>query len=519
MTGRLIALVALAVLALAPIDGVPAQTIDTIVVDNRNVFDHTDDAPSFVARLANKLHVKTHASVIRRTLLLAAGDPYDSARVVESELALRNLLVFRDVHVDTARVGGRLALRARTADGWSTRPQATYSSAGGDETWAVGFVEQNFLGTATTIAAFYKKNPDRRLLELQYGAPAFLWRRAELGGRYQDLSDGRTGLWAYGVPFYETSAPWALATDGEAATQRVLRFRDGVLADSAERRALRFGVSGGVALRASSRSYLRVRLSAQWRREDYDPIAATTVPYSQTAAAGATIEVGHRRIHVLEGVNTYARREGFDLSQTLSLGAWAAPRAWGYGAGEAGIGPAVRGQVSAVWHGGFVVMRVAAQGVVGVSRDSGRVEGELTAVSQRLSRQTLVVHVEGGAIRGAKLGSEFDLWQDADGPRTFGAHAFTGTRRVWVAVEDRVLVARNLWGLVGVGVAPFLDWGGAWYADEGARVAGNAGVALRLGPTRAVRGDVAEFALGYRFGDLVTGNRWGFVVRQAVAFK
>src|SRR5256885_10319875 len=57
------------------------------------------------------------------------------------------------------------------------------------------------------------------------------------------------------------------------------------------------------------------------------------------------------------------------------------------------------------------------------------------------------------------------------------------------------------------GVAPFFDYGGAWYPDEPARLGGNAGLALRMGPTRSVHGDVAEFALGYRFGQGWTGDR------------
>ncbi len=75
----------------------PQQTVDTIVVDNRNIFDHANDGPGFVARLANALHVRTRASVIRRTLLVSPGQLYDSARVAESERALRALGVFRFV--------------------------------------------------------------------------------------------------------------------------------------------------------------------------------------------------------------------------------------------------------------------------------------------------------------------------------------------------------------------------------------------------------------------------------------
>ena len=140
--------------------------------------------------------------------------------------------------------------------------------------------------------------------------------------------------------------------------------------------------------------------------------------------------------------------------------------------------------------------------------------------SQNLPRQTTILHLEGGAIRGAKPGGEFDLWRDQNGPRVFGAHAFTGTRMVWLAFENRILVADDVWGLLGVGVAPFFDYGGAWYADERARLGGDVGLALRLGPTRAVHGSVTEFAVGYRFGDGVApGKRWALTIREGIGFR
>src|SRR5262245_61498357 len=96
--------------------------IDTVIIDNRNIFDGDDASPDWVANLANKLHMRTRASVIRRRLLLNRGDPFDLARMEESERALRNLGVFRAVRVDAVRQArDRLALRAVTADGWSTQ--------------------------------------------------------------------------------------------------------------------------------------------------------------------------------------------------------------------------------------------------------------------------------------------------------------------------------------------------------------------------------------------------------------
>src|SRR3989442_3917078 len=93
-----------------------------------------------------------------------------------------------------------------------------------------------------------------------------------------------------------------------------------------------------------------------------------------------------------------------------------------------------------------------------------------------LPRQTLILHVEGAHLRRAKPGGEFDLWVTQNGPRVFGIHEFTGTHMAWLALEDRVLVADDLWGLMGVGVAPFLDYGGgpvsAWPAPPGGAVPG-----------------------------------------------
>ena len=492
------------------------QTIDTIVVDNRNIFDKANDGPGFVARLANALHIRTRAAVIRRSLLVSPGQPYDSARVAESERALRALGVFRFVRVDTARLGaedgggGPLALQVVTADGWSSKPQANYSTAGGDETWEIGFVEENFLGTASQLAVSYGRTPDRRRLDFQYLNPHFFVPRATLLLRYGDFSDGRKGAWQVGVPFYQTAARRALVTYGESAREHVLMFSKGALDSIMQRRALRFGVTGGVAVRATSRDYVRLWVGAEWRREDFvrDDAVPAPVPFPRSTfvTGRGALEIGHVRFRVLEHFNSYARREDVDVSQVLRLGAVV----------ESGVGYEARGQVSTGWRGGFALLHgEATGGEGGGGLDSTRIRGRHTVGSQNLPRQTLIAHVEGGRLRRPKPGAEFDLWFDQRGPRLFGAHAFTGTRMAWLAFEDRILVADDLWGMVGLGIAPFFDYGGAWYGDEAARLGGDAGVALRFGPTRAVRGDAGELAVGYRFG---VGTGWAIALRRGFRF-
>jgi hypothetical protein len=510
---------AVALLAVAPPPHLAAQTIDTIIVVRHNVYDRKRDAPRVVAGVGNALHITTHAWVVRRALLIKPGDAYDSAKVAESERALRALTIFRAVAIDTERVNGRLALRVETDDAWSTIPDFDYSSVAGDVLWAVAFTEGNLLGTGTALTGRYEKTPDRHSVSVGYNSTGVLGRRTVLAGEYKAISDGDSGSWSLGVPFYETVAPRSLVTNGAAAKERVLQFRDGVLADSVQHRVLMLGLSGGVALQTTRASYARLWFGASWRREDFDSATAVPFPRSQFGTIGAGIELKQVRFQVLENFNAFAHQEDVDLSQILRLGVWVAPRAWGYKPDSAGVGPEASGQLSAIWHNGFAVVRGQADGVLtGAGVDSGRVFGSMTVASQNLTRQTLVFHLEGGALRGPKPGDEFDLWRDSKGPRLFGAHAFTGTREAWVALEDRVVVKDEVWGLFGVGLAPYFDYGGAWYADEPTRLGGDAGLALRLGPTRLTITDVGQFALGYRFGKGFTGRHWAFTATGNILY-
>ncbi|MGH7520535.1 MAG: hypothetical protein ACREMI_04575 [Gemmatimonadales bacterium] len=487
-----------------PADRPSERRIDTIIVENGNVFEGKDAAPDWVANIANGLHIRTRQWVIRRRLLLSRGDRFDSARMEESERSLRTLGVFRQVLVDTVtQPDGKFALRAVTADGWSTQPQASFTSVGGDQTWAVGIIERNFLGTATELALVYGRNPDRSRLDFEFLNPHFFGRRTLLATRYSDLSDGHRGEWEFGLPFHETVAPHSIETYGEMARERVLRFRDDTLQDSTRHHLFRVGLRGGVAVNANTRRYARLVGSWEWRREDFATSDTARIPYSVFTTVRAGADLGVVRFRVLEHFNSFARREDVDLSATLRIGVVL----------QSGVGYEFSGQTSALWNRGFALLRADANGL-----DSTRTRVRLTVVSQDIRRHTLIAHAEGGILTHPKPGAEFDPWVEQRGPRLFGVHDFTGTRTTWFVLEDRILVADEILGLFAVGVAPFLDYGGAWYANEPARQGGDAGISLRFGPTRAVRGEAAELAFGYRFGDGVRGKRWAVTLRKGFSF-
>jgi hemolysin activation/secretion protein len=130
----------------------------------------------------------------------------------------------------------------------------------------------------------------------------------------------------------------------------------------------------------------------------------------------------------------------------------------------------------------------------------------------------VVLHGETGWIEGPLPGAEFDLGLGT-GPRAFGSHAFTGDRSVFATAEYRVTVTEDFLGLVGLGVAGFVDHGGAWYAGSRRRLGWDAGVGLRLGASRASDTEALRFDLARRFANDAEGAGWVVTVGKGFAFS
>lgn len=492
-----------------------SRRIDTVIVVTHDVFDPSEAERSWVFAVANALRFKTRPGIVRRELLFAPGDLYDPDRVAESERNLRRMGIFRDVTIDTFRLEGRLAVRVETRDGWTTQLRLNGRSTGGEFTWSAGLFERNFLGTAALVGASYRDDPDRTALTLRGRIDRLFGTRALVDGSYDDRSDGEVAQWLVGVPFRAFQDRRGFELWGEAATHRVLRFRDGSLADSLQRRALVHRLVLAAAPYTSGRGYLRVGLAAQFKRETYTPFVRAPED-SSSGAVGVGLEWLNARFLVVTHYNGFAREEDLDLSTRGRFQFWVAPAELGYA--EFGIGPAVELQSGAAFGPGFAKLALRANALLTEREiDTARVWAGLTLGARWLGRQATVFHLEAAAQRGLPPGSEIDLGHGV-GPRAFGSHAFSGDRSVWAALEHRWFAWDEVVGLLGVGFAAFFDYGGAWYGDQSARLGGDVGLGLRLGATRATGSNVGRVDLAYRFGRGWSGSRWVLSVGRSYAF-
>ncbi|HET6779149.1 MAG TPA: hypothetical protein VFH26_09695, partial [Gemmatimonadales bacterium] len=278
------------------------------------------------------------------------------------------------------------------------------------------------------------------------------------------------------------------------------------------------GGSVAKALRASTAGYLRVGLTGSIRRDDFLRESSTDpFPRNVTGILGSYLVYNHARFIVTRGYGGFAREEDVDLGTTLRVGLNAAPRLFGYE--RDGIGPELSGRVGARIPGGFGFVDVLANGLfTGAGLDSGSVQIAGTTVFQPAARHMAVIHAEAGWLENPLPGEEFDLGLGS-GPRAFGSHAFTGDRSIFLSAEYRYTVVDDLFRMVGIGIAGFVDHGGAWYAGSPRRMGWDAGVGLRLGASRSSDTDALRFDLARRFASDVEPAGWVLTVGKGFAFS
>lgn len=517
---RLALLALLALLAVSPTRRLAAQTITAVEVERHDVFTG-EVARTFYGRLANALHIVTRDAAVRREILLRPGQPYDSALAAEGARNLRRLGVFRQVRVDTATTDSGFALRYITDDGWSTKTDFRFGSTGSQVTWTVGAYEDNLLGSAGQLAFERQSSPDRNTNTFFFQRSRLIANKVFVRTEYIDKSDGQVGLMLAGVPWLSVRSRARGFLTFFARDERVLRFVGGTIDPADSVRRVQTIVRGDVgwAPTADQYHYVRLGLAAQVRRDDSTPWAGPdTVGRTFFGDLQAWTEVGQVRFQVLQGFRTFVQQEDIDLSTTARLGVAVAPTGWGHT--RTGIGPilALHSGV-ALASNAFLTADLQHNALYSSGGiDSSTTQLGTTAGWVAAGGHVLVAHAEAGWKEGLAPGDEFDLGLGF-GPRAFRGHAFTGDRSFFLTTEYRYTIDPDLWGLMGIGFATFVDHGGAWFQGQTRRTGTDLGVGLRIGPSRATSLSVLRVDLARRFATDQQDAGWVLVIGKGLPFQ
>lgn len=503
---------------LAETDSLGRPIIKYIEIRQSDIFDSAE-ARHWVPRLVNGLHIVTARGVVEREILLAPGQPYDSAKVAETARHLRALGVFSKIRLDTVTTDTGFVLKVFAQDGWSTQTDFRFRSAGKQTDWQAALLERNLLGTASFFAIRYRHTPDRNSIGFQFVQPRLIARTVSLGLRYESRTDGKRALVNIDRPFFSLSDRFGVSTAFDVRNERVLQFRDGVstASDSLRRRYLYARVEVSKALIAGTGGYLRVGLNGAVRREDYSIWPVNTSTRSVTGLVGAFMEVQRAKYVVTRGFASLGRDEDVDVSRLGRIGVYAAPATFGYDKG--GVGLLAQGRIGTGVRQGFAWLDARANGLYNsAGLDSGSVTLGGTAVFIPEPHHLLIAHADIGWIKNPLPATEFDLGF-AVGPRAFPIHAFTGDRTYFATAEYRYIFGEDVFKSLNIGVAGFVDHGGAWYHDEKRRTGTNVGLGLRLSPSRAAGSNPTRLDFAYRFKNDQEKAGWVFVVASGLVFN
>ncbi len=504
-----------AVAQATPQPGIPVvQHLDIIREDVADT-----DETSFAARAANALHLRTREWVVEREVLLRPGMPYDPALAAETARNLRALGIFRMVEVDTVRSDSGLTLRVLTKDGWSTFPIFTITTAAGQSALEVGIAETNLLGLAANGIVRYASDPDRTSWLFGFRQPRLFGGKVDFAAALDERSDGRFISGQVGLPFRSLSSRWGVSTSATYFDGDVLVFADGILTpeQTLSRQLTLVTVDGAHAFRASPRGYLRAGLTAQVQSNSFLP-SPVDQPRTDTvqAAIGAYASALRARFAVVRNVRSFGRDEDYAVGHSLRVGALAAPSAFGYA--ESGVGLQASASTGVLFHGGFVQLTAAADGLLaGGGIDSGTVTLRANAVLQPNAMNAIIIGGFVGWQRDPVPGAQFDLGL-IYGPRAYPLHAFTGDRGFLVAAEYRWTFVQNLWGLLGMALGTFVDYGGAWYNGQPQRSGTDFGAGLRFGPSRSSTGSLFRLDLAYRLEAAPFDAGWSVVFGEGFTF-
>lgn len=507
---------------LAQVSRDTSQVITAITLDRRNIFDASEGS-FFGIKVINALHIPTRTPLIRRELLFRTGDRYDAALAAETARNLRRLGVFSTVKVDSVRTDSGLTMQVFTRDGWSTRPDFRFKSTGGSVAYTLALIEDNLLGTLTQTQLLYKKDPDRTSTILQFRKQRLIANKVGVNVVYADRSDGQLLSALISKPYFSLSGRTGAQLELDTRRERIFIFRDGLPKplDTLQRRYVLARVDAGRALRASAKGYLRVGAVAQLRRDDFATQSVydlSRIPtQSVTAALGGYVELRRANFLVVRGYQSFGRPEDVDLSSVVRLSLLAAPAAFGYQ--RNGLAPGLGAHTGTRLPGGFLTGDLVASGLyTSAGLDSGQVQVAATAALLPSPRHQFLLHAEAGVLKNPVAGSEFDLGLGA-GPRGFQEHAFTGDRQFFGTLEYRFTAFQELAKVTGVGLATFVDYGGAWYRGSPRRTGWDAGVGLRLGPSRAPDDGASRLDLVRRFASDRQPAGWVFVVGKGFVFS
>lgn len=493
------------------------------------VFDTEDpEENKALYRWANEFHSVTREWVIDDHLLVEEGEDYNQARVDESERILRDLGFIYDATVRPWRICGDVVdLEVITRDIWTFTPMLSFGRSGGENKYAVGFRDANFLGTGKQIIIQHDRDEERSGNTIRYVDPSLAGSRWRMRLSLTDNDDGYEQGVRLVRPFFSVYENWAAGVDlNRMKLEEVLWFRGDEVAEFDHE--IEFAnVFGGIASevredRRVGRWLFGYTVETHSFEFSDSPIPPAELPedreYSYPYIGYESTRDQFVKLH---NVNYLGRTEDVYVGERFS---------WALGWSADVLGASQDQVVMRGSYGNTLLVdeRRLWQLDTGVSGfwsiDDGAFENlwwtTETRYHHRQSRQWAVYSRLRADFTDGLTGERQLTLGGANGLRGYDLNYQVGDRSLVFNLEQRYYSDWHLFRLLQVGLAAFVDVGRAWFESEdngsNGGVLANAGFGIRLNSSRAEKGTVVHIDLAFPFvkDDGVSSSQILFTVRD-----
>ncbi len=516
--------------------GVPAPeeleaagaVIGTVLLDNQNIFnldDPKDNTKLF--RLADDLHIKTRADVIRKQLLFKPGDRYDRHLIDESERILRADGYFYDAWIREIRYeDNHVDLRVTTRDVWTLNPGFNFSRSGGTNSVGVQIEDTNFFGSGASFKVFHTSTVDRTTTGVQASDQHTFGTWISSAATFSNNSDGYMREVSVQQPFYALNTPWAgggygindLQTDSLYDRGQVIdKFRD--LHQGAQ-------VFGGWSSGVQDGWVRRWTTGVTYDEHNFAPVIW----------AGPSVAPQDRRFLYpflqfdliqddfvrLWNHDQIGRTEDFYLGTSFSARAGYADAALGSSTSAllfqsyASTGFGGNGRRSTLLLFWDFSGRVSEGALV-----NGIMDGSVRYYNEQSKNWLFFTTLSGTKGWRLDLDNQITLGGD-NGLRGYPLRYQDGTARALFTIEQRYFTDWYPFRLFRVGGAVFFDagrtWGRAPLAAPGLGLLSDAGFGLRFGNSRSGLGNVIHVDLAFPFNGDQTIKKVQFLIQTEHSF-
>jgi outer membrane protein assembly factor BamA len=482
-------------------------TIGEISYKIADIFDTSNPKENYyIFRLANRLHINTKQFVVRDDLLFNTGDQYSPDLLSESERILRSKSYLYDAEIRPIHYhNNQVDIEVKTRDVWTLSGGINFSRKGGENSYGYEIQEDNFAGLGKTVRIKRDTNELRTETEFLYFDPFLTEQRFELTLGYSYNSDGRNKLFQLRRPFYSLETTWATGFTANTFSRQEIIYKDGAEYDYYYHDEEYFDLRGGYSRGQIGNLTTRWQLGFTVDSNKFDPTNATinlnSVPDDRVLA--------YPWIQYDSLVNRYIKAYRINLinrTEDINLGAsyyirlgWAHSN---FGSDRnAMIYDINYYNTNQTFSDHLLLVSVGGSGRLGEGFSENLLfNSELRYYYPMFNDQMFYTELNFDVAHNLDDENQLLLGGES-GLRGYPARVQDGNRRLLFRMEQRYYTDWHVLQLLYVGGALFFDIGKAWTpgetVEEHPGFLKDAGLGLRLSPSRTSRGSIIHLDLAY----------------------